>query len=89
MSFSTDPISHDVSKDLELPESKTIISLDEIPTVMVTKKSLMVNDKQISGSHRISWDGKNENGNYVPTGFYFCTLEAGDVIMTRKMALLK
>ena len=48
MSFSTDPISHDVSKDLELPESKTINSLDEIPTVKVTKTTLMVNDKQIS-----------------------------------------
>tara|TARA_B100000131_G_scaffold323057_1_gene379530 strand:+ start:4676 stop:6424 length:1749 start_codon:yes stop_codon:yes gene_type:complete len=67
-------------------ENQLTISIYDIRGRIVRN---LFNDKQISGSHRISWDGKNENGNYVPTGFYFCTLEAGDVIMTRKMALLK
>jgi biopolymer transport protein ExbD len=48
MSFSSDPISHDVTKDLELPYSKTIISLDEIPTVIVSKSHVMVNDKKVA-----------------------------------------
>ncbi len=48
MSFSTDPISHDVSKDLSLPESKTIVALDEVPTIIVTRSELLVGDKKIS-----------------------------------------
>ncbi len=48
MSFSTDPISHDVPKDLTLPESKTIAALDEIPTVIVTRNEVLVGDKKIA-----------------------------------------
>jgi biopolymer transport protein ExbD len=48
MSFSSDPVSHDVTRDLELPYSKTLISLDEIPTVIVSKNHVMVNDKKVA-----------------------------------------
>ncbi|MEZ4742154.1 MAG: biopolymer transporter ExbD [Bdellovibrionota bacterium] len=48
MSFSTDPISHDVNPALELPDSRTIRSLDEIPSLVVTKNDVFVNDKKVS-----------------------------------------
>lgn len=48
MNFSTDPISHDLNEGIELPESATIRSLDELPTVIVSKGEVFVNDKQIS-----------------------------------------
>lgn len=48
MSFSTDPISHDVPKDLTLPESKTIAALDEVPTIIITKSEILVGDKKIA-----------------------------------------
>lgn len=48
MSYSTDPVSHDVNAGLELPDSQTMISLDEIPAIIVTKSELFVNDKKIS-----------------------------------------
>ncbi len=47
MSFSTDPVNHDVSKGLELAESDTVQSLDEIPVLILTKNELLVNDKKI------------------------------------------
>lgn len=48
MNFSTDPISHDLSEGLELPESATIASLDEIPAIIITPKHLVVNEKKIA-----------------------------------------
>jgi biopolymer transport protein ExbD len=48
MSFSADPISHDINPGIELPESKTTVALDEIPSITVTKSKLLVNDKEIS-----------------------------------------
>lgn len=48
MNFSTDPISHDLNEGVELPDSATIRSLDEIPTVVISKKAIMVNEKQVS-----------------------------------------
>ncbi len=47
MSFSTDPVSHDLPPGLELPESQTLTSLDEIPTIVVTKNEIFVNDKKV------------------------------------------
>jgi hypothetical protein len=48
MSFSSDPVTHDVDAGIELPESTTIIALDEIPTIVVTKTELRVNDKKVA-----------------------------------------
>jgi hypothetical protein len=44
MSFSTDPVSHDITAGLELPESLSIRSLDEIPTITITKKDIRIGD---------------------------------------------
>ena len=48
MSFSSDPVSHDVEAGIELPQSNTIIALDEIPTIVVSKTELKVNDRTVS-----------------------------------------
>jgi biopolymer transport protein ExbD len=44
MSFSSDPVSHDITAGLELPESLSIRSLDEIPTITITKKDIRIGD---------------------------------------------
>ncbi len=48
MSYSTDPVSYDISAGLELPDSVTITALDELPTIIVTKNEIMVNDKKVA-----------------------------------------
>ena len=48
MSFSSDPVSQDVDAGIELPESSTIVALDEVPTIVVTKTEVRVNDKKVA-----------------------------------------
>lgn len=48
MSFSTDPVNHDVNSGIVLPESKTIAALDEMPAIVVTKTEILVNDKKVA-----------------------------------------
>jgi biopolymer transport protein ExbD len=48
MSFSTDPISHDMTKDIEVPFSVTMRSLDEIPQISITKTSIKLGDEEIT-----------------------------------------
>lgn len=48
MSFSTDPVSHDLNHAVELPESGTLRSLDEIPTIVISKNDISVNGKKVA-----------------------------------------
>lgn len=48
MSFSTDPVAHDVRQGLELPRSLTVVALDEIPTISVTKAEILINDRKVT-----------------------------------------
>jgi M6 family metalloprotease-like protein len=42
-----------------------------------------------AGSHEVVWDGRDLNGNQVPSGTYFYHLSSQDMVLTRKMLLVK
>jgi hypothetical protein len=41
------------------------------------------------GERSVVWDGRDDQGRSLPSGFYFCRLRVGDRNQTRKMLLLK
>lgn len=41
------------------------------------------------GHHRVTWDGKDDNGAVVANGIYFYRIQVGDFTQTKKMILLK
>jgi flagellar hook assembly protein FlgD len=43
----------------------------------------------VQGSHQISWDGRNAQGQVVPFGVYIYHIEAGSFVQSRKMILMK
>ena len=45
--------------------------------------------QRTAGRYTIVWDGMDDYGRYVSTGIYFYKLIAGDVIFTKKMAVMK
>jgi hypothetical protein len=42
-----------------------------------------------AGPHRIVWDGRDESGNPMPSGVYWCHLDAGSLRASRRMALVR
>lgn len=38
---------------------------------------------------RVSWDGRDSRGKLLPSGVYFCRLEAGERVSTKKMVILR
>ena len=47
MSFSSDPVSHDINSGVELPQSITLLSLDEVPTIVISKNQIYIKDNSI------------------------------------------
>ncbi len=40
------------------------------------------------GQHTMVWDAADNSGATVKSGFYFCTIQAGDISLTRKLIIL-
>ena len=49
----------------------------------------LVNTAVNSGTHTVTWDGRDNAGNEVATGMYFYRLTAGITSLTKKMLFLK
>jgi hypothetical protein len=41
------------------------------------------------GKYEITWNGRDEGGNEVASGVYFCRLETPERVRTRRMIRLK
>jgi hypothetical protein len=50
---------------------------------------LLVDRNLNAGPHQVKWDGKNQKGQLVASGVYFCRLQAGTVRQVRKLSLLR
>ncbi len=52
-------------------------------------RNLLDGVDQEAGEVRVSWDGRDDTGQTLPSGVYFYEVETGEYRVTRKMTLLK
>ncbi len=50
---------------------------------------VLVNGYVVAGMRQATWDGRNESGNPVASGLYFCHMAAAQFEQTRKLVLLR
>jgi len=48
----------------------------------------VVDREDEKGTHRVAWDGADANGNFVPAGFYFYKLDAGEIEALGRLRVL-
>ncbi len=51
--------------------------------------STLKDEQQRPGLYHLTWDGRNPAGQSVPSGVYFCVLQAGNFKATQKMLLVR
>jgi len=84
---SPNPFRSSTGISFEVPErSRTTVTVYDLAGRAVRLISDSVMD---SGSHTVTWDGKNAAGLQVSSGLYFYRLTAGKESATRKMILLR
>lgn len=81
------PFSSSVSISFELKQPQTV-QLDIFGLRGQRVRSL-ANGLQASGTHAVSWDGKDDRGRQLPSGIYFCRLQSAEGSNTLKLLILK
>ena len=69
--------------------SQPIQTLDARDLAGRVVRVLLDGDCLPSGRHRANWDGRTDRGLRVGAGVYFYRLEAGGLVETRRVALVK
>ncbi len=57
--------------------------------ILGQKVRTLVNEIRAAGYHTIEWNGKNEQGNNVPSGVYFIRMVSGSFSKVNKIMMLK
>ena len=61
----------------------------EIFNILGQRVRMLVANMYPTGSYRVWWDGKNDEGGPLGSGIYILYFNAGDFIQKRRMVLLK
>lgn len=81
------PFNPTTTIEYQLPRSGEV-SLKIYNLIGQTVRNL-IDEKQLSGKYSTVWDGKNDNGQLVASGIYFCKIHTQDFLKTMKMILIR
>jgi len=65
-----------------------LVSID-IYNIRGQRIRTLVNETYESGTHRVLWNGEDEDGRSVGSGVYFYNMRSGNYIETKKMIMIK
>ncbi len=84
------PFNPETTIKYTLPPDKSIYSVKiKIYNVLGQLINTLINEPQSPGLHKIKWNGKNTAGQNMPSGIYFCVVEAGQIKATQKILLVR
>jgi hypothetical protein len=81
------PFNPSATIEFTLPEASHVTL--RIYDVLGRPVTTLLDAVMSAGSNRVTWHGRNETGEAVPTGTYFYRLETAEGVVTKKMLLLK
>ncbi len=81
------PFNPDVTMAFSTPSTQTVV-LDIFDSAGRSVRTL-VQEEFPTGTHRVTWDGRDSLGNRCASGVYFARMRAGAEMLNRKLVLLK
>jgi len=78
----------DLERNLVVVRTEQRDCLQDVMRELSTETEIN-NETKSGGGHVATWDGRNDSGITVASGFYFLRLETGGQVTIRKIALLK
>ena len=81
------PFNPSTTIDYSLPRNSEVRI--DVFNVLGQRVRQLVNESQPAGNHSVVWDGADDRGRQVSSGFYLYRIIAGDYKYSRKMLMLK
>ena len=81
------PFNPETEISFQLPEANHVVI--KIYNVRGEEIRTLTDGQYQVGGHQIRWDGKDNNGNLVPSGVYLYQLQAGTFSQVKKMSLVR
>ncbi|MGD8923172.1 MAG: FlgD immunoglobulin-like domain containing protein, partial [Candidatus Zixiibacteriota bacterium] len=81
------PFNPSTTIEYDLPH-RSHVRIDVL-NVLGQKVRVLIDREETAGSHSITWDGTDDSGESVSTGIYLYRIQAGEIVESRKMLLLK
>lgn len=81
------PFNPSTTIEFQLPERSSVTLT--VSNILGQEVVVLVNRTLSAGTHKIIWDGMDDDGRPMPSGVYLYDLKTNDYRMTRKMLLLK
>ena len=82
------PFNPTTSIEFTVPEVQARVEV-MIYDISGRKVSSLFEGQAEAGAHSIEWTGVDDNGKRLSSGIYFCRLQVGNQVQTRKIALVK
>lgn len=87
--YGASPNPFNPSTNISFHLSKTSPTVLTIYNVKGQVIRTLINSPYQSGRYSVTWDGRDERGNSVSSGLYFCRLKSADSVLFQKLLLLK
>ena len=81
------PFNPSTTIEYEIPKSgKVEVSIYDLNGRLI---KILVNANQNQGNHKVNWDGVNQSGKKVSSGFYVYSIKFENSVSSKKMILVK
>jgi len=82
------PFNPSTTIEYSIPEDAAVtLAVYDVTGALIRK--LVDNDRRKAGPHRAQWDGRDDGGEYVASGIYFCTLVSAGRSTSVKLVLIR
>jgi hypothetical protein len=81
------PFNPETMISFELPEARNVIL--KIYNLLGDNVCTLLNEQKEAGYHQLTWNGKDNQGQEMPSGIYLIKIEAGEYQMNRKMVKIR
>lgn len=81
------PFNPNTTIQFELPETGQVKL--KVTNILGHEIRTLIDGHRTAGSYTVIWDGKDDQGNRVPSGIYLYLLQTENKVITKKMLIMK